>query len=381
MLEGTRVPKDLLATAVLIDRETFRRHIPWLVGTALVATASIVWYAVEAQRAPRWPGGSSLVGFVPGVAAGVLILFEFLIWPRKGLRSWRGLGSARAWMRAHIWLGLLTVPLSLVHAGTDWGGALSTVLMWLFLAVIASGVLGLAVQQILPKMLLRRVPEETIHSQIEHVCRENAELAEDLVLAACGAPSAERATTTAELRGSPSEATAAAGAFERRAPRNVAQTGARPPGNIAGGEIGGSGGAATSREGSLVVGAERSPAILNAALLKSLSPEAPVRNADELRDAFFGTIRPYLKHGRRSGLPLRHSDAAAAYFRGLHRGADEAASAVIDALEAWCRQRRQLDLQKRLHFWLHAWLVVHLPLSTALLLVLGVHIVVALKYW
>ncbi|MBW3597097.1 MAG: hypothetical protein KY475_07460 [Planctomycetes bacterium] len=368
---------------MLLDRETLGRHVPWLVATALIAGAAVAWYAVEALQSPRWPGGSSLVGLATGVLAAMLILFEFLIWPRKGVRAWRRLGSARVWMRAHIWMGLLTVPLTLVHGGIVWGGVLSTVLMWLFLAVIASGVIGLAVQQIVPKMLLRQVPEETIHSEIEQVARQNAELAEDLVLAACGPPSAERAVTTADVHGSSAEATAAAGAFERRAPRNAARTAEHPPpgaGNAAG-EVGGLGGAAAGERRAAVVGAVRSPALLNAALLKRLAPDAPAPNAAVLQEAFYGAIRPFLLDGKRSGSPLGAPDQAAAFFRELRSGADDATLAIVEALEQWCAQRRQLDLQRRLHFWLHAWLTVHVPLSVALLLVLGVHIVVALKYW
>jgi hypothetical protein len=50
-------------------------------------------------------------------------------------------------------------------------------------------------------------------------------------------------------------------------------------------------------------------------------------------------------------------------------------------LEDLCNQRRQLILQSKIHFWLHNWLWVHLPLSVALIVLMFVHIFVALKYW
>jgi hypothetical protein len=53
---------------------------------------------------------------------------------------------------------------------------------------------------------------------------------------------------------------------------------------------------------------------------------------------------------------------------------------VLDDLESICEEQRQLNLQTRLYHWLHAWLLVHVPLSIALLVLGGVHAVVALRY-
>ena len=58
---------------------------------------------------------------------------------------------------------------------------------------------------------------------------------------------------------------------------------------------------------------------------------------------------------------------------GLHETADQ--------LNVLCVQRRQLDLQLRLHCWLHNWLCVHTPLSVALVVLMGIHVWVALKWW
>ena len=41
---------------------------------------------------------------------------------------------------------------------------------------------------------------------------------------------------------------------------------------------------------------------------------------------------------------------------------------IIDELQAICEERRQLAVQRRLHHWLHGWLLIHVPLSYALLL-------------
>jgi hypothetical protein len=53
---------------------------------------------------------------------------------------------------------------------------------------------------------------------------------------------------------------------------------------------------------------------------------------------------------------------------------------TVNELEAICEERRQLAQQKRLHHVLHGWPLVHVPLSTALLLLSITHAVVALRY-
>jgi len=87
------------------------------------------------------------------------------------IRAWR-LGRAQVWLRGHIWLGLFSVPLIVLHSGLSLGGQLSTVLMLLFVAVIASGVFGLALQQYLPRQMYESLPAETIYSQIDYVSQQ-----------------------------------------------------------------------------------------------------------------------------------------------------------------------------------------------------------------
>jgi len=53
---------------------------------------------------------------------------------------------------------------------------------------------------------------------------------------------------------------------------------------------------------------------------------------------------------------------------------------VLADLENICEEERQLTRQRRLYLWLHGWLLVHVPLSVALIVLGGVHAVVALRY-
>jgi len=57
-----------------------------------------------------------------------------------------------------------------------------------------------------------------------------------------------------------------------------------------------------------------------------------------------------------------------------------AAHGILRDLEEICEERRQLLAQRRMHLWLHGWLLVHVPLSFALLVLTAVHAVLSLRY-
>ena len=327
---------------MLIDRPNFRLHLPWVVASLAVAVLSAVWYVVAFLAAGSWqarPGGSSLPGFTFGVLGGLICVFEFLLWPRKKKRAWR-LGRVQVWMRAHVWLGLLSVPLLVFHSGFRWGGTLSAVLMVSFLVVIASGVWGLVVQQFLPRRMLDGVPAETIYSQINHILGLTIREADRLVLATCGPEEGGNGYTPAE---------------------KVDLADVR----------------ATHR----VVGAVRSAGRVQGVVLQTVAPAAPVPDADYLRVFYRGSVRPFLEHGAAAGSVLAAGPRAAAAFRDVRTRVNPAAHGAVAALEDFCEQRRQLDRQALIHVWLHCWLWVHLPLSVALVLLMFVHTYVALKYW
>jgi hypothetical protein len=296
----------LEADALLVDFKNLGAHRKWLFLVLFGSVAATAWYVGASRGASEWPSGASAPGLTFGIVAGLLILFEFLLWPRKTLfRVWR-IGRTQVWMRAHIWLGLLTVPLIMLHSWRELGGALTTTLVVLFAVVIASGIWGLVVQQFLPRAMLAQVPAETIYTQIGGVVEGFRQEARLLVRGVRGELSAE----------------------------------------------GGAGGTATV-----------------------------AANFAVLENAFATVIEPYLSKESRGGSVLANGTRAANFFRGLRDQLPVGVHPTIDRLETFCEQRRQFALQARLHFWLHNWLWVHLPLSAALLVLMIVHVVVALKFW
>jgi hypothetical protein len=324
---------------VLIDRTSWPEHRPWLIFTLVGTAVASAWYFVEKSSSTQWPGGGSLPGFTFGVLGGLIIVFEVLLWWRKKVRVWR-IGRAQAWMRAHIWLGLLCVPLLIYHSGFRLGGTLSTVLMSLLLIVIASGIWGLALQQLLPRRMLDEVPAETIYSQIGYLAAQLRAEAQQLVRVTCGPLPGEEAEPLARP--------------ELPSPDAAAY---------------------------LVVGAVRAVGRVQGKVLETRTPAAPVPEAEPLRDFFRSQVTPFLDKGTRSGSPLGSPTRAAVLFQGLKTRLAPAAHPAVDTLASFCNQRRQWDKQARLHFWLHNWLWLHFPLSAALVVLMVVHVWVALKYW
>ncbi|MFX7663247.1 hypothetical protein ABTJ72_18785, partial [Acinetobacter baumannii] len=92
-------------------------------AVGLITAAALASVLRSGLAGEEWPSGSTAIGFGWGVVAAGIILFEMLLWPRKLLRSWR-IGRVQTWMRAHIWLGLLVLPLALCHSGFRLGGPL-----------------------------------------------------------------------------------------------------------------------------------------------------------------------------------------------------------------------------------------------------------------
>jgi hypothetical protein len=282
-----------------------RTHVGWLVASCVLLGAACFLYALGRPAAPTAPMGGTPLGLAFGIVGFAFMIFAGLLGARKKVPVWR-LGRAQTWMRGHLWLGLLSLPLILFHAGFHAGGPLTAALLWLLIIVVASGVFGAALQHFMPATMTRELPLETIYDEIEHVRTQlRSEAAEQLV----------RAQTIAPPEDPDEEGAAAA----------------------------------------------------------TVAPATPLV-------AFYEReIRPYLEHApRRTTLSDRAQSERA--FSAARLLLPPVLHPAVDDLESICEEERQLARQARLHRWLHAWLLVHVPLSIALVLLGAVHAVIALRY-
>lgn len=266
-----------------------------------------VAFAVAGHVVGLWawpPPPSSPLGLACGVIGGLIVIFEMLILPRKWYRGKR-LGRTRAWMAWHVWMGLICLPIIVIHAGFGFGGLLTSVTLWLFLLVTVSGIWGLIVQQWLPQMLLEDVPGETVASQINRMGDYHADEADRLITSLVTVPpEAELATP-----------------------------------------------------------------IISGPLAAEL-----VAFRDDV-------LLPYLQDGSRSRSPLATPTDAEQRFGRLREAVPEEARKTLDRLQELADLRRRWDFQSRINFWLHNWLLFHLPLSVAMSSLMILHAIRALKFW
>ena len=191
------------------------------------------------------------------------------------------------------------------------------VMMWTFVVVVVSGVVGAALQHYLPKLMFARVPMETIFEQIPQVRAQLLVEADGIVSDACGGlavvtdPAAERTQASASK--------------------------------------------------------------LQSAVRIDAEDSAP------LREFYLSQMRSFVAEPDRVH-PLEEKSHADQVFARLRTRLLPAFHPALADLENICEEERQLIRQRRMHAWLHGWLLTHIPLSFALLVLAIVHIVTALRY-
>ena len=166
---------------MLIDRT----HKPWIFGSTLVLASAASAYWTMAKHSMHGPAGGSVLGLILGIAGSLLMIFAALLAVRKRLPTWR-VGSAQFWLRGHLWLGTLGFVLILFHAGFHWGGLLENLLWISFGLVVVTGFAGVALQQVIPRLLTTRVPLETMVAQIPFLSQTMQFRADQLVAKQAG---------------------------------------------------------------------------------------------------------------------------------------------------------------------------------------------------
>jgi hypothetical protein len=317
----------------------------WALASMVILAISSVLYALYALASPQGPRGGSLAGLAFGVIGFAFMIFAALLGARKRVPTWR-VGRAQAWMRGHLWLGFLALPLLLFHGGFHFGGTLTRVLMWLLIVTVFSGVFGAALQHYIPRVMTSDVPLETIYDEIGRVRTLLREEADRTIESLCGNLGLSKRSTGEGLR---------AGGFT--ALRTIAAS-------------------AVPLRTSAAVSAGASAAV-------AAAPEIILLREEEsapLRRFYLDEMRPFLERPARRGQRLGDVAKTSSAFAGLRTLLPAAAQVTLLDMEDICNEARQLMHQERLHHWLHGWLLLHIPLSLALILLGAVHAVMALRF-
>ncbi|HWZ26758.1 MAG TPA: hypothetical protein VN037_15885 [Verrucomicrobiae bacterium] len=306
----------------------------WAIAFAIIFAVSLIAYIVYSHNSIQGASGGSAIGLTFGALGFAFMLFAALLGARKRVPVWR-LGRAQAWMRGHLWLGALSLPIILFHGGFHFGGTLTRVLMWLLIFTVFSGLFGAVLQHYIPRVMTADVPLETIYDEIGNVRNLLLEEADRAMEALCGAIGSSN-TLREEIQ--------RAGGF----------TAMRPM-------------AAPTKGGA---------AVAPAAEILLLGEE----ESSPLRHFYFNEVRPFLERPAEHRLLVSDASRSPLGFSGLRTLLPARAHATVDDLEDLCEEARQLKKQQRLHRWLHLWLLVHIPISLALIVLGVVHAVMALKY-
>ncbi len=317
----------------------------WAFAALAILTISAIVYVFNVLESPEGPRGGSTIGLTFGTIGFGFMIFAALLGARKRVPTWR-VGRAQAWMRGHLWLGFLALPMILFHGGFHFGGTLTHVLMWLLIITVFSGVFGAALQHYIPRVMTSDVPLETIYDEIGRVRTLLREEADRAVESLCG---------------------------NLGLSKNLSGEGQRAGGFTALRTMSAS---AVPLRTSAAVSAGASAAVAAAPEIISLSEgeSAP------LRRFYLNEMRPFLERQKQRGQRLGDVAKAGSAFNGLRTLLPAAAHATLTDLEDICDEARQLTRQERLHHWLHGWLLLHIPLSLALILLGAIHAVMALRY-
>ncbi len=281
-------------------------HKPWFFWTAVLAVLANAVYLFLEWYTPGGLSGGSTAGLWYGILGTALMIYAGLLSALRRFPAWWWLGARQTWLRGHIWLGLLSVVLILCHSGYHLGGPIEQAL-WVVLGLtILTGILGLVLQQFLPRLIALRVPSEAPYEQIPHMYQVMRRKGDAILMAIFDAQTSQASIMMSQVG----------------------------------------------------IGAQM-----------------------QLQDFYSTQVRPFLETRYRGASLLANPLQAQAAFSRLRAlpGLADVKDKVTE-LELLCDERRQLAVQERLYFWLHAWLLVHIPLSVALLVLTVVHVVASLYY-
>jgi hypothetical protein len=309
----------------------------WVLASIAILAASTVVYVIYALSDPKGPRGASTIGIIFGIIGFGFMIFAALLGARKRVPIWR-LGRAQAWMRGHLWLGLLSLPIILLHGAFRFGGTLTRVLMWMLIITVVSGVFGAILQNYVPRIMTSDVPLETVYAEINNVRGLLRDEADRDVEAICGPLGLPKPVHEDSLRAGGSSAIRAVS--------------------------------------TMIVGRGAAAAVAPVSDILLLSSE----ESRPLRTFYVHEMRPFLERPKGRGMRLASVDKSRSIFVGLRTLLPAVAHSTIDDLEGICDEARQLERQRSMHKLLHSWLLVHIPLSLALILLGAVHAVMALRY-
>ena len=152
----------------------FMRHrgFRWAKFALLLCIACIAAYVWHTPL--DGPNGGSWLGYTLGGIAATLVVFLAWLGVRKR-RYGSSLGTLKGWTSAHVYLGLALVLIATLHSGFQFGLNIHTLAYALMVMVVISGIYGIVVYAKLPQEIARLREGSTRDAWIEELLDLNEE--------------------------------------------------------------------------------------------------------------------------------------------------------------------------------------------------------------
>jgi hypothetical protein len=154
------------------SHESFLRHAHflWLKIAVLVSLAVIVGFGASLLLTDfrLRHTGSTWFGYTTGTMGAALIIWLTLLGVRKRAMTddaW----SLKAWVSAHVYLGLSLIVIGTLHSGLQFGWNIHTLAYGLMMLVIISGMFGVAAYALIPPKLSDNRSETTQKQMLEKI--------------------------------------------------------------------------------------------------------------------------------------------------------------------------------------------------------------------
>lgn len=296
------------------------RYLKWAV---VLVIAAIAVYAMD----PEGGGGDTWVGYGLGTLGALLI--TWLLWFGIRKRRYRSrLGTVRGWLSAHVYLGLALLVIATLHADFEFGMNVHTLAYVLMVLVITTGVWGVVAYSRYPSLMTMNregIDTSVLLDEVDTLETQALGIADKL------GPGMHDAVAQSFARARTAD-TLWSRLFYKEKKDNSLRESAR-------------------------------------AVLEESNTEPLDFDFDEVfegqRQLAHGTVRYMASEMSRSS-----SGEKVANLRKL-----------VGMIGQRRLLLRRLNQDLRMRAWMQLWLYVHVPLSTALLAALVIHIVVVFYWW
>lgn len=141
----------------------------WHIGGALLTiltAVAVIWGLARNGFDGLIAGAWLTMRWLTGLA-GLFGIAVVMTYPLRKQIYRRRAGALRYWMLAHVYIGIITGIVLLLHSGTRTGGALTTLLYLTFDAVVLSGIVGIVIYYVAPRIMTRIEGEPLLVEDLE----------------------------------------------------------------------------------------------------------------------------------------------------------------------------------------------------------------------